>query len=148
MFDGTQKLLKDIVIGDELLGYHVDGMLDEEVPGWEQWTTDIPTSGELVPVTVTSAVKDTYHEYYIINNDIKVTKSHPFFASTDGITWGWIDTPNLKVGDKMMDVNKNTIDIDSISFVIGAIDVVTLDVENEDNYFAANILVHNNLTKN
>jgi hypothetical protein len=33
MFDGTQKLLKDIVIGDELLGYHVDGMLDEEVPG-------------------------------------------------------------------------------------------------------------------
>jgi hypothetical protein len=48
----------------------------------------------------------------------------------------------------MMDVNKNTIDIDSISFVIGAIDVVTLDVENEDNYFAANILVHNNITKN
>jgi hypothetical protein len=33
MFDGTKKLLKDIVIGDELMGYYMDGMIDEEVPG-------------------------------------------------------------------------------------------------------------------
>jgi len=33
MFDGTQKILKDIQIGDQLTGYYIDGMIDEEVPG-------------------------------------------------------------------------------------------------------------------
>jgi hypothetical protein len=38
-----------------------------------------------MPVTVTGVIKDTYYQYYIIN-DIKITKKHPFFASTDGET--------------------------------------------------------------
>jgi hypothetical protein len=33
MFDGTQKALKDIEIGDQLTGYNIDGMIDEEVEG-------------------------------------------------------------------------------------------------------------------
>jgi hypothetical protein len=138
-------LLKDIVIGDELLGYHVDGMLDEEVPGWEQWTTDIPTSGELVPVTVTSTRKDFYTSYYLINNDIKVTKMHKFFASTDGLTWGWIDSSDLQVGNKLLDVNKNIIEIASKLYIQEALDVIVLNVEQTDNYFAgqSNILIHN-----
>jgi hypothetical protein len=33
MFDGTEKILKDIQLGDELRGYHIDGMIDEEEYG-------------------------------------------------------------------------------------------------------------------
>jgi hypothetical protein len=33
MWNGTYKALKDIVIGDELTGYYVEGMIDENVEG-------------------------------------------------------------------------------------------------------------------
>jgi hypothetical protein len=145
MFDGTQKLLKDIVIGDELMGYHIDGMIDEEEPGWENWTTENHLSGEIVPVTVTGVKQDAYSSYYLINNDIKITKQHRFFASTDAITWTWIDSTDLKVGDKLLDIDKNIIEITSKLYIQEALHVVVLDVETTDNYFVgqSNILIHN-----
>ena len=145
MFDGTKKLLKDIIVGDELMGYYMDGMIEEEVPGWEQWTTNEPTTGELVPVIVNHTRKDYYTSYYLINNDIKITKMHEFFASTDGLTWGWIDSSDLKVGDKLLDVDKNIIEITSKLYITEPLNVIVLDVETTDNYFAgqSNILIHN-----
>jgi hypothetical protein len=48
-----------------------------------------------------------------------------------------------------MDIDKNIIEVTSVVFVQEPLNVVTLDVEEVDNYFAgtANILVHNQITK-
>jgi hypothetical protein len=120
-------------------------MIDEEVEGWEQWTTNTPIIGELVPVTVTNVRKDFYTSYYLINNDIKITKLHRLFASTDGSTWTWIDSSDLEVGYKLLDINKNIIEITSKLQVTELLDVIILDVENTDNYFAgqSSVLIHN-----
>jgi hypothetical protein len=149
LFDGSYKVIKDLEVGDKLVGYYVEGMIDEDVPGWEEWKTDSPNEGMIIPVTLNSVNKDTYQSYYFINNSIKITIKHPFFASRDGLTWGWIDTPDLKVGDKVFTIDKEVISISSIEFIEDTINVVTLDVEEVDCYFATedNILVHNDLVK-
>jgi hypothetical protein len=149
LFDGSYKVIKDLEVGDELVGYYVEGMIDEDIPGWEEWKTDSPNEGMIIPVTLNSVKKDTYHSYYLINNSIKITIKHPFFASRDGLTWGWIDTPDLKVGDKVFTIDKEVISISSIEFIEDTINVVTLNVEEVDCYFATenNILVHNDIVK-
>jgi hypothetical protein len=35
MYDGTVKILKDVEIGDVLLGYYVPGMIHESIEGWQ-----------------------------------------------------------------------------------------------------------------
>jgi hypothetical protein len=121
-------------------------MIDEEEYGWENWTTENYLSGQVVPVTVTGLYPDIYSSYYIVNNDIKITKKHKFFASVDGIIWGWIDSSELKIGDKLLDIDKNIIEVESIEHILEPLQVVTLNVEDIDNYFAgqSHILLHNN----
>ncbi|MBR9706354.1 hypothetical protein GOV14_04935 [Candidatus Pacearchaeota archaeon] len=75
--------------------------------------------------------------YYIINNKIKVTGEHPFYVNGD-----WIEVKNLEKGDKMFN-GENKVSIDSIDFVEEEIIVYNLLVNDEHNYFAQDILVHN-----
>jgi hypothetical protein len=86
MHDGTTKLLKDIVVGDVLTGYYMEGMIDGDVPGWNNWTTTSPTEGFMIPITVTEVRTAEYENFYYINSDIKITREHSLFASKDGIT--------------------------------------------------------------
>jgi hypothetical protein len=146
MWDGTTKLLKDVERGDALVGYYIDDMIDEDIPGWENWKTSDPLSGIIIPVTVVFAAKDTYDSYFIINNEIKITKKHRFFANNGvDISWSWIDSSELQQGYKIMSINKEIIVISSIELINKKISVVTLDVEETDCYFAgtSGILVHN-----
>jgi hypothetical protein len=84
MYDGTTKLLKDIEVGDVLKGWYIPGMIDEDIPGWEDWTESIEVEGMIKPVKVTFTKYDSYHEYYIINNDIKITKRHSLLINKLG----------------------------------------------------------------
>jgi hypothetical protein len=150
MFNGSTKLLKNIKVGDELLGYYIDGMLDESNPYWQYWYAPLSAEGNFEKTVVTGVIPSSYHQYFIINNDIRITKSHPLFVNQAGTdTWNWIDTPYIKVGDKLKGVDGSTIEITSYEVVNDFIEVVTLDVENIDNYFAGQtpVLVHNNIVK-
>jgi len=149
MWDGTRKKIYDLVVGDELLGYHIQGMLDEGNPNWMDWTTEDPI-GEKVMCRVKSAVIDFYPEYYIINNDIKITKAHHFFARHENSKqWGWIDSPELVVGDYLLHEDGSHIRVNSIEFIQDRLDVVTIDVEDTDTYLAGgnSVLVHNEIVK-
>jgi len=148
--DGTTKILKDIQVGDWLLGYDFEDMPDESEPNWREYTREDASEGHYVPVQVVFKKFDYYSSYYHINNDIKITKSHPLFikkASTN--LWGWIDSPDIQVGDIMLGKDRSEIIIESIDYVQETLEVVTLDTEETDNYFAGNnpILVHNSLEK-
>lgn len=150
MFDGSIKLLKDIQVGDELLGYYIDGMLDESNPYWQNWYAPLSAEGNFEKAVVTGVTPSSYHQYFIINNDIRITKAHPMFVNQLGTdTWNWIDTPHIQVGDKLKGLDGSIIEVQSYAVVNDFIEVVTLDVENIDNYFAGQtpVLVHNNIVK-
>ena len=149
MYDGTFKVITDVNVGDTLIGYSQDSMIDESDGTWMSWKTDT-LEGDIVPVTVVQADIDYYKEYYVINKRIKITKSHPFFAKAkDSDVWGWIDSADLKVGDLLFKPDGSTEEVTSHEFKQRKLDVVTLNVENVDNYFAGlnPVLVHNTLVK-
>ncbi len=149
MWDGTRKKVYNLKVGDELLGYKIPGMIDADDPNWREWTTENPI-GEKVMCRVKTAVIDFYPEYYFINNDIKITKAHRFFARHENSNiWGWIDSPDLVVGDYLLHEDGSHVKVSSIEFVQDRLDVVTVDVEETDTYFAGGtaVLVHNSEVK-
>jgi intein/homing endonuclease len=145
MADGTSKEIQYVNVGDWLLGFDLEDMPDESTKDWELYKTDNLSSGGFVPVQVIYKKEDTYREYYIINNDIKITKQHRLFIKRENY-WQWIDSSEVKVGDYLLGKNKKEIEIKSVEYVKDILEVVTLDTEQTDNYFAGNraVLVHNN----
>jgi len=145
MEDGTVKRLDEVYVGDRVRSYIVNGMIDEDDPNWIYFITT-STDGEYSVSTVKQVDKDWFKEYYIINNDIKITKQHELFAKDSELNiWGWIEAPNLKVGDQLFGVDGNPVTITSIVFVPERLDVITINVEETDTYFVGNtpVLVHN-----
>ncbi|RKX81170.1 MAG: hypothetical protein DRP57_12215 [Spirochaetes bacterium] len=92
---------------------------------------------------VFSKITKTYQhltkDYYLINNQIKVTGIHPFYVDGE-----WKKVRDLKVGMNLFD-GKNEIAIISIRHIKlnHSVNVYDLRVDEYHNYFAQGILVHN-----
>jgi hypothetical protein len=150
MADGSTRRIYDLNEGDEIIGYSIPGMIDESQNDWETWTTEIPSSGEQKIATVKTALIDKWRGYYVINDDIKITKSHHLFARKPKTKkWGWIDSVDLQVGDYLFHATGEKVRVDTLEYVDDDLDIVDLDVEEVDNYFAGStpILVHNAVQK-
>ena len=146
MFDGTTKLLKDIQIGEQLKGYYIPGMIDESEEGWQDWTGSTNSEGVYKAAKVISILESSYSFYYFINNDIKITVSHPILINKENTDiWSWVDTPFIEVGDNLKGTDKKIIKVESVEKINESIEVIILDVEEIDNYFAGKdpIVVHN-----
>lgn len=144
MGDGSQKMIKDIVTGDTVQCMLIPGLIDQDTPGWSNFTytgsTNNFTTGT---TTVSSNDGGSYSSYYNINNGyLKCTYEHPFWIKRDGV-WMWRKSEQLTTDDLLIDKWNNRIVIDSIVKVNSILNVYKLDVEDNDTYFANNILVHN-----
>jgi hypothetical protein len=71
---------------------------------------------------------------------IKATPEHRFFVST---TNNWIEAVYLEVGMKLLDAELNQIEIKEIDEEIGQFEVHNFEVQDNHNYFAGDVLVHN-----
>ena len=86
---------------------------------------------------------DYMNGYYNINNGyLKVTSEHDLFIYING-NWVWETPNNLKVNMKMFSYEGEVVNIDSVEWVEGEVEVVNFDVEPLDVYFAGGVLVHN-----
>jgi hypothetical protein len=66
----------------------------------------LDVEGYLKPTTVVFAQFDSFPDYYIINDDIHITKKHPLLANKQGTDiWSWIDAPDLEVGDRIRGID-------------------------------------------
>ena len=119
MADGTNKFIEDIVTGDKVTSYDEDSQVKLE---------DI--------------VKEVFmHEvqgYLIINDNIKTTAEHPFFANG-----AWVKAGKLKQGDILLTQEEKEETITSIEAVDEKIIVYNIEVNPYHNYFANGYLVHN-----
>ena len=153
MFDGTTKLVENLNVGDEVLSLDLPGLPDEDL-GREVWmpytmrpmdATDLSTlvNSKKTSAFVESLFYDFQDGYYDINNgEIKVTKAHEFWVFQEGL-WRWKRANELEVGSLLLTQSGETLNIDSIEYVDGEVEVIQFDVEPLDVYFAAGVLVHN-----
>ena len=86
---------------------------------------------------VKKVIKSTTESYYIINNKLKITGNHLVYSNGK-----WISAGELKAEGSLFDGEKN-IEIESIKQMFESSYTYNLNVELYDNFFAENILVHN-----
>ena len=160
--DGTQKEIQELAIGDELLSLRMPNAQTEdehpviasEVSYAEYCITELGES-EIVTSKIINMFFDFSDTYYVINGNIKVTGEHPFFVKipdgyylpTEGQSseefWCWEYVRNLGVGRIMYDKDMKEVPIDTIEEIEKEIEIVNIDVDSNNTYFAEGILVHN-----
>ena len=160
--DGTQKEIQELAIGDELLSMRMpNAQTEEEHPviasdvAYADYCIVELGESELVSAKIINMFFDFSDTYFLINGEIKVTGEHPFFVKvpegfylpTKGQSseefWAWEYVRNLEVGQVMYDKDMNEVPIDSIEEIEEEIEIVNIDVDTNNTYFAEGILVHN-----
>ena len=152
MSDETTKNIEDINVGDEVMSLDLPGLPDEDLGylEWKSYTMRPMDDGDLenlISKNKKSAfVESLFYDYmdghYSINNYLKVTAEHDFFSYSDG-KWRWNTASELKKDMKLFDYKGEIINIDSIEYVNGEVEVINFDVEPLDVYYAGGLLVHN-----
>lgn len=80
-----------------------------------------------------------YFYIYYKNKVIKATENHKFY-----INGSYVRADQLKIGDKLLDINLHKHPIEKIEIIENSTDIVwDITVEDNHNFFAENILTHN-----
>jgi alpha-2-macroglobulin len=119
MADGTIKLIEEIKTGDRVLTQDVDKNVR------------------------TKAVVERVYErrtngYYIINGQIQVTGSHPFWTDE-----GWRQADILMIGDVLRDDQDRPVVIEQLTWQREPVTVYNLEVAQTHTFYAHSVLVHN-----
>lgn len=122
--DGYYKNIEDIVEGDKLRTFNVN---TKEFESGVVGSLQSSVQNKLFSIETNTG------------NFIKSTPGHMFFTSD-----GWKIAARLKVGDKLLNSIGEEVEIISITELIGEFTVYhILNVEDNYNYFAEDLLVHN-----
>lgn len=143
MSDGTTKLIEELIVGDSLMSYDIEGLPlysdDESVLTiWESTNiSGIQSQAEIVSITPLEV-----NEIVVINDLMKTTINHRHLIERNGI-WSFKRADEVLIGDKMLDINNNeitvvTIDIQTVESTVYKLNIETLDV-----FYANGILTHN-----
>ena len=128
MADRSVKPIEKVDVGDLVLAY-----------GW---------AGELQPRRVVTLFKHAPKPVIRINGDFVVTPEHRFWScpawlAEKGGAWSFLPIGELQRGDKIMTMNAEAVDIDSIEPVPQEAETYNFEVEELHTYIAAGYRVHN-----
>lgn len=139
--DGSTKLIEELELGDLVKTVSIDGLDSEVEDAWKTFTsssfTNTPASS-----TVTGIQKAQFSYYFLINNLLKITFEHPVMVERSG-EYQFLRAKDIIVGDKIYRQDETWVTIDSIERIDENVNVVNINVESQDTYFADGILVHN-----
>ena len=141
MADGTQKQIKDIKVGDKVLSYNTTTRKIEQT----------------VVQSLTKVIRrDIVHITFADGSYIKITPDHPMFSERGWIAYSTEDGENTypevelekqgtQIGDMILSLSllfdKEIVDM---KYITGeTIPVYTFTVDNNHNYFAQSVLIHN-----
>ena len=143
MNDGTQKLIEELVVGEILKSYNIDTLplYSDDETVLNTWSSQNITGSPDV-ATITSIVSDISHGIFIINDSLKTTGRHRHLIKRNN-TWSFIEAYQVVVGDIMLDINNNEVEVISKTTDKSDYTIYKLDVENLDVFYANNILTHN-----
>ena len=151
MSDGTFKAIENIEVGDSVRSIAVSGLSQEE-NAWLTWSTPIADFGSNHATAVVQSVNQKqFNAYRSINNDLlKITYEHPLLSKKDDVV-AYRQVQHLEVGDSLWYRNaQNNMEwLEITSMTVEQLeneaifDTWTIDVENEDGYFANGVVAHN-----
>lgn len=118
------KLIEQLHQGDRVIGYN--------------FTTHHSEVGEIGKIQVLPSP-----DYFVINNTLKVTGTHPFYIQTS-TRIDLVEARRLKVGNRLVGENIDAFIISSIEHINKPITVYNLiSINPQHNFYANKILVHN-----
>jgi intein/homing endonuclease len=85
--------------------------------------------------------KHSTEQYYIINDELKLTPEHLLFVKKNDIH-EWYSAKNIKIGYELLNSENKFIKVESIEEVNKQADVYNIKIEGTMNYYADNYLVH------
>jgi hypothetical protein len=151
MSDGFEKEIEDIVIGETVKTFSIEGLTDANAENpvdyltWSTYDLQIKESTAIV-TSVSYHETNLHHKIWIEGkiDPIRVTAEHPFLVKfSDRNDWVFDYARYLKAGDTVLDSSGRQIKVLSNQLIYGNMKTVRLDVETLDTYFAGGILVHN-----
>ncbi len=77
-------------------------------------------------------------EYLVINNELRVTGTHPF--RVDG---RWVEASDIEIGDELQRIDREPIRVTSIDIVRRAVRAYNIEVADAHTFFVEGVLVHN-----
>ncbi len=145
--DGSVVKVEDLNIGDEILSVSLQGSTDESSGDWKNDTFNQTGSFTQHSSSVQRVMYEFSQHYYDINNgqELITGEHHMLYRQAGNENWVWKTTPNMSVGDYLMDKDGNEVLISSLEQHIDpdGYEVVQLDVEPDDFYIGKTFLVHN-----
>ena len=139
--DGTKKAIEDLEIGDLLKTVSITGLDSENENAWKTFSTTAFESAESSS-TVVGIQKSQFTSYFLLNNKLKITFEHPLLINRDG-NYFFSRANDIVLGDLLLDEVNGWISIASKERIDTNVNVVNINVESQDTYFAEGILVHN-----
>jgi hypothetical protein len=139
--DGSTKNIEDLEIGDILKTVAIDGLDSADENAWKSFSTTIFNSTESSS-TVVGIQKSQFSYYFLVNGNLKITLEHPMLIQRNG-TYLFDRANDVHVGDILFDENGQWIEITSKVRVDETVNVVNINVESQDTYFANGYLIHN-----
>lgn len=141
-YNGAKRPVENILVGDAVDSLNIEGLPDSSngSVSYLDWYTDtVKASSDTSYVRV--ATHGTFDQYYVINDELHITREETLFACRRDI-WQFIRVVDLREGDYLYHKDGDKI-ISSIRVVEEPVSVVSLDVETVDTYFVEGYLVHN-----
>ncbi len=149
MYDGSQKQIQDVEVGDVVKSYQPIGMPNTDLNFLTYTTDDLEGSFFSGSVVVDKMSFDSYHYYTVSGSNGNSYFLHQLgsvFAFDSGSdNYRFIQPFDLEVGDKLFDKDGSEITIISKdeNYTGTVKTFYSLDVEDIDTYFTSDILVHN-----
>jgi hypothetical protein len=139
--DGMTKAIEDLEIGDILKTVAIEGLDSANENAWKTFTTSSFSSTESSS-TVVGIQKSQFSYYFLINDSLEITLEHPMLVQRNG-QYSFVRANDVLVGDSLLDEYGQWIEITSKVRVDETVNVVNINVESQDTYFASGYLVHN-----
>lgn len=149
MADGSTKLIEEVVVGDVLKSAAITGLGAEE-DAWKTWSTTGNDFAETAgTTTVTSVVQGSYASYYKFQfgagqDELKTTHEHPLLTKRADNSVLFVRADEVVVGDSIYNgLDQTWKEVTAADMIPETVQVVSIDAEDNDNFFVNGLAVHN-----
>ena len=141
MGDGTFKKVEDLELGEVVRSLFIKDLDTSIQENWKDfYTADFEYEEGL---SIIQNISDGgLDEYYIINENLKLTYEHPVFIKRADVCM-FTRTDNLTIGDYIFKEDGQFEIVSSIDIIDEFVRTININIEENDVYFANGVLVHN-----
>jgi hypothetical protein len=141
MGDGTFKKVEDLELGEVVRSLFIKDLDTSIQENWKDfYTSDFEYEEGL---SIIQNISDGgLGEYYVINENLKLTYEHPVFIKRAGVCM-FTRTDNLTIGDYIFKDDGQFEIVSSIDIIDEFVRTININIEENDVYFANGVLVHN-----